>query len=125
MINPPDPSIPRKPWETDQQRVLNALDEYGPLSRRELSIATGIPGPNLSSPLKRLKRWELVVIIGTCQPAGRRAFRYALSNRFFYVPYEFMSRLVNAKRYKAGDLQLINADFADEAGELLRGVQSS
>lgn len=120
-----EPNRANKLKKSDQQKVLDALDHHGPMSRRELSLATGIPSPNLSSPLKRLIKWELVVVIGSCSPAGRRANRYALNNRYVSVPYDFLSRLAKATRYKSSREQFIEASFSGEAEQLLKEMQGT
>ena len=89
----------KKPKKPNQQLILDALAKHGPLTRRELTLLTGIPSPNLSSPLERLMRWELIIIHGRRQSLDRQARRYALANSYIFVPYSDVFELANTRVY--------------------------
>ena len=110
--------------KSHQQIVLDALADHGPLTRRELSLVTGIPSPNLSSPLERLIHWKLIIIHSHTKPAGRRARRYALSNGYIYVPYTDIVKLSETTLFKdKNGSDYIDGIYKDLAMEWLKQMK--
>jgi len=101
---------------TVPNRILAILAQHGPMTRRQISDTIGVIPEHLSPPLLRLLKTKEIVQHHRC----RQSRIYSLPDQHFAK--SVADEIQKAKRYKAGDMLLIDARLADKAVEALRSL---
>lgn len=101
---------------TTPDRILKLISEQGPMTRRQIADELGIVIQSLSTAILTLIKTKELVQHHRC----RQPRIYALPNQF--DARSVADEIQHAKRYKAGDMLLIDAKLADKAVEALRGI---